>query len=171
MREFDVVSDSPDATRELGARLGQALLASSRVQPVVINLSGELGAGKTTFVSGLLRAVGVTGPVRSPTYTLIEPYELADIAVYHMDLYRLGDARDLEMLALRDLLLPGAALLIEWAERGKGALPSPDLALKLQYQDVDDGRRELAESRRALKGSAYSEAGELLLNKLVASTS
>jgi tRNA threonylcarbamoyladenosine biosynthesis protein TsaE len=171
MPEFEVVTHSPDATRELGARLGQALLASPRAHPIVVNLSGELGAGKTTFVSGLLRAVGVNGPVRSPTYTLIEPYELSDIALYHMDLYRLSDARDLEMLALRDLLQPGAVLLVEWAERGIGVLPAPDLALTLRYQELSEGQNEHAELLRTLTVQAYTQAGELLLNKLVASAS
>jgi tRNA threonylcarbamoyladenosine biosynthesis protein TsaE len=101
--------------------------------PIVIALSGELGAGKTTLVSGFLRELGVTGSVRSPTYTLVEPYDLGARTVYHLDLYRLADARELEMLAPRDMLTPGAVLLIEWAERAGRALPTPDLSLTLRY--------------------------------------
>jgi tRNA threonylcarbamoyladenosine biosynthesis protein TsaE len=80
-----------------------------------------------------LRSLGVTGSIRSPTYTLIEPYELGFGTVYHLDLYRLADARELEMLALRDLLQPGSVLLVEWAEKGRRELPSPDLTLTLRY--------------------------------------
>lgn len=165
MREM--ISQSPDVTRELGGELGRALLTASREQPIVIYLSGELGAGKTTFVNGVMRALGVTGPIRSPTYTLIEPYELDAIAVYHMDLYRLSDARDLEMLALRDLLRPGAVLLVEWAERGAGALPPADLAVKWVYPGDNEGQID----HRSLSLAANTQVGELLLNKLVARAS
>jgi tRNA threonylcarbamoyladenosine biosynthesis protein TsaE len=172
MRTAELTSESPDVTRELGGQLGRALLAASREQPIVIYLSGELGAGKTTFVNGLMRALGVSGPIRSPTYTLIEPYELDPneldpIAVYHMDLYRLSDARDLEMLALRDLLRPGAVLLVEWAERGAGALPAADLAVGLSYPDTANAQID----RRVLQLEANTKTGELLLNKLVTRSS
>jgi tRNA threonylcarbamoyladenosine biosynthesis protein TsaE len=167
MREAELSSESPEVTRELGGELGRALLAAPREHPIVIYLSGELGAGKTTFVNGLMRALGVTGPIRSPTYTLIEPYELDPLAVYHMDLYRLSDARDLEMLALRDLLQPGAVLLVEWAERGVGVLPPADLTLGLSYPAAANDPID----SRVLRLKANTQTGELLLNKLVARVS
>jgi len=167
MRNLATDTESPAATRELGAKLGNALRAAPNTSPIVIYLSGELGAGKTTFVSGLLRAMGVTGAVRSPTYTLIEPYDLGERAIYHLDLYRLSDARDLEMLALRDLLQPGSVLLVEWAERGAGVLPLPDLTLLLRYPESIDA----ANVRRTLIVEAATETGEYLLNKLVARVS
>jgi tRNA threonylcarbamoyladenosine biosynthesis protein TsaE len=167
MRDVELITESPEATRTLGAKLGQALLVAPREQPIVIYLNGELGAGKTTFVSGLLRAVGVIGPVRSPTYTLIEPYELQHIAMYHLDLYRLTEARDLDMLALRDLLRPGSVLLVEWAERGGTALPNPDLVLGLRYPDAGETQIQ----QRTLTITPHTIVGESLLNKLLASAS
>jgi tRNA threonylcarbamoyladenosine biosynthesis protein TsaE len=167
MRDVELTTESPDATRALGAKLGQALLVAPREQPIVIFLNGELGAGKTTFVSGLLRAIGVNGPVRSPTYTLIEPYELQHIAVYHLDLYRLTEARDLDMLALRDLLQPGSVLLVEWAERGGIALPNADLVLGLRYPETSGEQIQ----QRTLTIGANTIVGESLLNKLVARAS
>lgn len=129
------------ATRAAGAALGTALLDVPTDRPLVITLQGELGAGKTTFVGGLLAAMGHTGSVRSPTYTLIEPYELADRQVYHLDLYRLTDPLQLEELGIRDLLQPGAILLIEWPERAAMWLTPPDMAVQLSYPD--GGGRQL----------------------------
>lgn len=129
---------SPEATRALGARLAQALSATSRAHGIVVTLSGDLGAGKTTLVAGLLAALGYEGPVRSPTYTLIEPYRLADWEVQHCDLYRLRHPDELEDLGLRDLCGPGVLLLVEWPERAEGRLPPVDLVLRLAYEG--DGR-------------------------------
>ncbi|MBC7982917.1 MAG: tRNA (adenosine(37)-N6)-threonylcarbamoyltransferase complex ATPase subunit type 1 TsaE [Candidatus Obscuribacterales bacterium] len=172
MREVEFATSSAEATRLLGERLARAIAANGLEQPLVVTLSGELGAGKTTFVSGFLRAMGVTGPVRSPTYTLIEPYEFAERCVYHLDLYRLVDARDLEMLALRDLLQPSAVLLVEWAERGAGALPVPDLALTLHYEsDVKSDAGSPPTDARRIVIRCTTLSGETLLNKLVASAS
>ena len=116
------------ATRALGAALATAAEGGG-----VLLLHGDLGAGKTTLARGFLRARGHDGSVRSPTYTLLEPYLLADGAVYHLDLYRLADAGELEFLGLRDLDEPGATFLVEWPERGRGALPTADLEVTLDY--------------------------------------
>lgn len=126
----------PDAaaTGALGARLAGPLAASGGC----VFLRGPLGAGKTTLVRGLLRALGHAGPVRSPTYTLIEPYRVGGIDVCHVDLYRLTDPLELETLGLRDHLLPAALTLIEWPERGHGVLPRPDLEVRLAVRG--DGR-------------------------------
>jgi tRNA threonylcarbamoyladenosine biosynthesis protein TsaE len=94
-------------------------------------LTGDLGAGKTTLARGFLRAAGVTGPVRSPTYTLLEVYELPSVSILHLDLYRLLDPAELEPLGLREWARPGHLWLIEWPDRGQGRLPEPDLTLTL----------------------------------------
>jgi tRNA threonylcarbamoyladenosine biosynthesis protein TsaE len=121
------------AMRSIGASLAHALTPIE--QPIVIALEGELGAGKTTLVGGILNAFGFQGHARSPTYTLIEPYEFAARFVYHLDLYRLTDPREVDALGLRDLLLPGCVFLIEWPERATGALPAIDLTIRIRYRD------------------------------------
>lgn len=135
MREPALSLAAPDAeaTRRIGARLAAALLATDSAGPLVFGLSGELGAGKTTLVGGLLAALGHPGPVRSPTYSLVEPYRLAGRDVQHCDLYRLRDPSELDDLGLRDLLLPRSLLIVEWPERAGGRLPPVDLALRLEY--------------------------------------
>ncbi len=123
--------DLPDADAQLafGACLGAHMPGR-----LVVYLEGDLGTGKTTLVRGILQGRGHQGPVRSPTYTLIEPYELPGAQVYHLDLYRLSDPEELEYLGLRDLSGEDALLLVEWADRGAGALPPPDLTIRIQYR-------------------------------------
>ncbi|MFV8833490.1 tRNA (adenosine(37)-N6)-threonylcarbamoyltransferase complex ATPase subunit type 1 TsaE [Aquisalimonas sp.] len=118
------------ATARFGARLWHAWEGE---QQCVILLEGDLGAGKTTLVRGLLRGAGVQGSVRSPTYTLIEPYALGAWRVLHLDLYRLGDPGELEFLGLRDELGPATLVLVEWPQRGRGALPDEDLIVHLDH--------------------------------------
>jgi tRNA threonylcarbamoyladenosine biosynthesis protein TsaE len=120
----------------LGAELSRAIDA-----PCIMFLQGDLGAGKTTLVRGFLRERGYIGPVRSPTYTLVEPYPLAHETVYHLDLYRLANGEELEYLGLRDMLGSGSILLIEWPEQGEGWLPQADLELHIQHEP--DGRNIL----------------------------
>jgi tRNA threonylcarbamoyladenosine biosynthesis protein TsaE len=111
---------------------GSTLLgATSPDTLVVVYLTGDLGAGKTTLARGFLHAVGITDPIRSPTYTLLETYEARDLTIAHLDLYRLRDPAELEPLGLRDLARPSYVWLIEWAERGAGWLPPPDLEVRL----------------------------------------
>jgi len=159
-----IQSASPNTTRLLGSALAQVILQSTKDDALVIALNGELGAGKTTFVGGLLSALGVIGPVRSPTYTLIELYELSAIQrrIFHLDLYRLASASELEMLAPRDLLEPRAILLVEWAERGVGALPVPDLAMTFCYPQLLGADADA----RTIKMEAGSPAGGVLANSL-----
>lgn len=116
-------------TEELGARLARTRPAGAPL--AVVFLAGELGAGKTTLVRGFLRAAGVAGSVRSPTYTLVELYAVAQLTVVHADLYRLRDPSELDSLGLRDWAQPGYLWLIEWPEKGAGHLPAPDLTVRL----------------------------------------
>ena len=119
------------ATDALGHRLAPGMLAG------VVYLHGELGAGKTALARAILRGRGYAGTVRSPTYTLVEPYEIGDSTVYHLDLYRLSDPEELEWLGLRDMLAGAQTLLlVEWPERGEGVLPPADIRITLQHQDT-----------------------------------
>ncbi|MFC4728604.1 tRNA (adenosine(37)-N6)-threonylcarbamoyltransferase complex ATPase subunit type 1 TsaE [Coralloluteibacterium thermophilus] len=126
----------PDA--EATAALG-ATLARHRPARAVVHLEGDLGAGKSTLARALLRALGVTGTIRSPTYTLVERYPLegGDEAA-HLDLYRIGDAGELDFLGLDELAGQAGLWLVEWPERGAAALPAPDLAVALRLHG--DGR-------------------------------
>lgn len=136
----------PAAMEALGVELSRVL-----DPPCVITLTGPLGAGKTTLVRAYLRALGHTGPVRSPTYTLVETYPLADRTVHHLDLYRLGDPDELELIGVRDLATLDAVWLIEWPERGGDRLPPVDWALELDYED---GGRRIRGLPAALTGPA-----------------
>ena len=137
------------ATEQLGAQLADS------VTPAVVYLIGELGAGKTTLVRGFIHALGYTGKVRSPTYTLVEPYACERCPVFHLDLYRLADAEELEWLGLRDMLAEPALLMVEWPERGNGVLPPADLTIYIEYSGEGREARLVAASeagRQLLKG-------------------
>jgi tRNA threonylcarbamoyladenosine biosynthesis protein TsaE len=142
-----------EATEALGEALARPLADASRCAAIVVHLEGPLGAGKTTLVRGLLRGLGHTGRVRSPTFTLLEPYELSPCNVSHLDLFRLSDPAELDYLGLADLLTPRSLLLVEWAERGGERLPGPDLSVSLDY--AGDGRE-------AMLGAHSPSGGEVL---------
>lgn len=123
----------PDAaaTDALGRRLGLALARGPA--GAVVALRGELGAGKTALARAAIRALGHAGPVVSPTYTLVEPYDLAGRRLLHLDLYRLSDPEELEYLGLRDSDPARDWWLVEWPERGEGFLPPADIEISLAY--------------------------------------
>jgi len=110
-----------------------AQLAGVLPKHAVIFLEGDLGTGKTTLVRGVLRGFGWSGTVKSPTYTILEPYELPQQNLYHFDLYRLADAEELEYLGLRELLGEGL-LFFEWPERGEALLPPADITVNIQHE-------------------------------------
>lgn len=124
---------------------GRALARAWDGGPLRIHLHGPLGAGKTSLVRAMLRELGVTGTVRSPTYTLVEPYSTARGPVHHLDLYRIAGARELEALDLPSM--DEGLLLVEWPERGAGALAAPDLVLALDHRSEGAGRELALEAR------------------------
>ena len=133
-----------------------AALASGVAPGRVLHLRGDLGAGKTTVVRGVLRALGHEGKVKSPTYTLVEPYALSSLHLYHFDFFRLKDSAAWKDSEFRDYFGPHAACLVEWPERVGAALGAPDLELRLEFAPV--GRRALV--------SSHTPAGEDWLSSL-----
>jgi tRNA threonylcarbamoyladenosine biosynthesis protein TsaE len=146
------LSDS-EAMEAFGGRLADCTYGGE-----AIYLYGDLGAGKTTLVRGFLRALGHMGAVKSPTYTLVEPYELGARRVYHFDLYRLGEPEELEYMGIRDYLDGEAVLLVEWPQRGAGVLPAADLEITINYADTG----------RNLTLKAHGERGSALVGCLEA---
>jgi tRNA threonylcarbamoyladenosine biosynthesis protein TsaE len=130
-------------TIALGAKIASVLSGGE-----IIYLQGELGAGKTTFVRGLLNALGHSGNVKSPTYTLVEPYSITGHDVYHFDLYRINDPEELEAMGIRDYCDGKAICLFEWPEQGADVLPEPDIILSLSH--VSSGREVEIKSNSSL---------------------
>ena len=140
-----------EQTVAFGGRLSHACH-----EPVCIYLHGDLGAGKTTLTRGFIQGLGHKGNVKSPTYTLVEPYDLDDWQVYHFDLYRLGDPEELEFMGIRDYFTDTSHCLVEWPERGEGILPQPDIDLTLSY----------VEQQRIVELRANTQVGLRVLNRL-----
>jgi len=139
------------ATLGLAGRFFQALPAGC-----LIFLCGNLGAGKTAFVRGCLRAAGHQGAVKSPTFTLVEEYSLQGRSLYHFDLYRLADPEELEWMGLRDYLRPDALCFIEWPERGEGVLPMADVEVSIRIEGTG----------RCLELAASTPSGRAVLGSL-----
>jgi tRNA threonylcarbamoyladenosine biosynthesis protein TsaE len=157
LRHLDTEAD----TLELGAALAQSLPRNAP-DALVVFLQGELGSGKTTLARALLRELGEQGTVRSPSYTLIENYELAGWRVLHLDLYRLREPAELEQLALREELRAGVLLLVEWPERALADLPDPDLRIVLSMSTPGPaaGRSDAGQLGRQASIECASAPGE-----------
>jgi tRNA threonylcarbamoyladenosine biosynthesis protein TsaE len=150
---FDLAESS--VTDALGQALARSIPGGVRTGAgAVVYLRGELGAGKTSCVRSLLRALGARGLVRSPTYTLVETYNLGSLTCVHVDLYRVETLTEVDELGLRDVIGPGCLLLVEWPERGAGALPPADLDLVLRY--AGDGRQACLNAATSL-GAQWME--------------
>lgn len=122
------------ATLALGAAIARVLRPG-----MTVFLEGNLGAGKTTLTRGILRGLGFTGRVKSPTYTLVEPYTVSNLYLYHFDLYRFGDPSEWEDAGFRDYFNPQSVCLIEWADKAEGLLPKADWIVEMAPEA--DGRR------------------------------
>jgi tRNA threonylcarbamoyladenosine biosynthesis protein TsaE len=133
MKEFCILIETDVQMQELAGKLYQCLQSSPHRRAVIF-LQGNLGAGKTTFVRGFLRSVPYAGHVKSPTYTLMEPYNLDNVDIYHLDLYRVSEPAALEEIGLRDLIDDDAYFLVEWPIKDKAALFVPDIDVKITFE-------------------------------------
>jgi tRNA threonylcarbamoyladenosine biosynthesis protein TsaE len=138
-------------------RLAETLAASPAVRHAFVELHGELGAGKTTLVRHLLRALGVQGRIKSPTYAVVEPYELPLLHVWHFDFYRFSDPREWEDAGFRDIFASAGLKLAEWPEKAGGLLPRADLVIHLEAQ---------ADESRHITLTAQTATGEALLKEV-----
>lgn len=151
MAQYQRVLSDEQATLTLAEQIAKQVTGG-----LTLFLHGNLGAGKTTFSRGLINALGHTGTVKSPTYTLVEPYQLGDISVFHFDLYRLRDPEELEFMGIRDYFRADTLCLVEWPEQGHGYLPVADLDLHLTFE---------SEHRRVVI-NANTDAGARIIKAL-----
>ena len=153
IEELRTLLPDAEATAHAGARL------APRIEPgMLLTLSGELGAGKTTLVRGILRALGWTGAVKSPTYTLLEHYTISSLYFYHFDLYRFSEPEEWDRAGFSEYLRPDTVCVLEWPERAAGWLPAGDLEIRLEH----------AGSARLLTVGATSAAGSACLAQFAA---
>ena len=156
MKQLEYFLPDEAATIAIGSGLADVLKSATVQQALVVYLNGDLGAGKTTLTRGFVRGMGHVGNVKSPTYTLVEPYELGEWRVFHFDLYRLADAEELEYMGIRDYFNNDCCCFIEWPEKGTGLLAKADLIINLAYQD----------EQRVIKLQAESVHGENVMTAL-----
>ena len=151
----------PVASEHLAAQSATRLalaLPQQATQPCIVTLHGDLGAGKTSWVRALLRAMGERGRIKSPTYAIAESYQLGSWPVWHFDFYRFSDPTEWEDAGFRDTLCSPGLHLIEWPERVQGLLPSPDIALHIGFLPDQDGARQM-------RFDAHTPLGEALLTQ------
>ena len=140
------------------AAFARRLACAPELREAILELRGDLGAGKTTFARHLLRALGVTGRIKSPTYALVEPHQTpAGWPVLHFDFYRFGDPREWAEAGLRDLYAGPGLKIAEWPEQAEGVLPAPDLAIGIDA--LADERRAVTLRARTARGRALLQAG------------
>lgn len=144
-KQFSLLLTKPASTDETASFGGR------------IYLRGDLGAGKTCFVRAFLRASGVTGRIKSPSYALLESYKVSNLYFYHLDFYRFSDPREWIDAGFRDILQENAVVLIEWPEQAGGLLPSPDVEISLEYADLG----------RNARITAHSNKGQSWLSKII----
>ena len=149
------ISDSVEDTQAIAVKLAQEVKATLP-ERVVIYLQGDLGAGKTTFSRYFIQQLGHTGNVKSPTYTLIEPYDLDDLTVYHFDLYRLADPEELEFMGIRDYFRDNVICLVEWPQKGADFLATADLVINITSTGDD----------RVFNVTATSDRGSQIISAL-----
>ncbi|GLX83891.1 tRNA (adenosine(37)-N6)-threonylcarbamoyltransferase complex ATPase subunit type 1 TsaE [Thalassotalea loyana] len=157
MNQYQATLVDEQATIALGSTLAN-IIKNELNHGVVAYLNGDLGAGKTTLTRGFVQGMGHSGHVKSPTYTLVEPYELTPWQVYHFDLYRLADPEELEYMGIRDYFNETSCSFIEWPERGGGMIPSADFIINLSY----------CGEHREVEVVAQSALGDKLVNQLKA---
>ena len=150
MSEVTLYLADEQAMSDFGARIARVTQGHG-----LIFLEGNLGMGKTTLSRGIIRGLGHVGAVKSPTFTLVEPYEMGEIRAFHFDLYRLVDPEELEFLGIRDYFEDDALCLIEWPDKGAGFLPKPDLTITISPQDSGRSLKILSQGSR---GEAWCAA-------------
>ena len=150
---YDICTDSVEQTLQTADLFVKNFLLNSVEpninknidQPIIIYLIGDLGTGKTTFMRGLVASFGFTGSVKSPTYTIVEPYLSLTVPIYHFDLYRLEQPMELELMGIRDYLQSKAICCFEWPDKGKGYIPEPDFIIELSI--LNDYSRQICISK------------------------
>ncbi|MDD0968107.1 MULTISPECIES: tRNA (adenosine(37)-N6)-threonylcarbamoyltransferase complex ATPase subunit type 1 TsaE [Pseudomonas] len=156
MSEVTLYLADEQAMSDFGARIARITQGHG-----LIFLEGNLGMGKTTLSRGIIRGLGHVGAVKSPTFTLVEPYEIGEVRAFHFDLYRLVDPEELEFLGIRDYFEDDALCLIEWPDKGAGFLPKPDLTITISPQDSG---RSLTILSQGSRGEAWCAALALETN-------
>jgi tRNA threonylcarbamoyladenosine biosynthesis protein TsaE len=156
MKQLEYFLPDEAATIAIGSGLAEVVKNAAVQHTLVVYLNGDLGAGKTTLTRGFVRGMGHVGNVKSPTYTLVEPYELANWRIFHFDLYRLADAEELEYMGIRDYFNSDCCCFIEWPEKGTGLLAKADLIINIAYQG----------EQRVIELQAESVHGEQVMTEL-----
>lgn len=151
-RKLNTVVSDESQTEQLATNLSEAVKSTSAL-PLIVYLRGDLGAGKTTFSRSFIRGFGHEGNVKSPTYTLVEPYELDQLTIFHFDLYRLADPEELEFMGIRDYLDGDTVCLFEWPDKGAEYLAAPDITINIEHVEAHDHQRSFQISAESSKGA------------------